>query len=99
LDFDVNFELQVIAGIPFLMSITGDILGDEKITEQRIALIRKIKKERIKKGISTSGMADMIDMREPNYVRAESGRQSIGIDMFLKIVNALGLEIEIIDKS
>jgi transcriptional regulator with XRE-family HTH domain len=71
---------------------------DEKITEQRLALIKKIKQERIERGISTYGMADMIHMREPNYVRAESGRQSIGIDLLLKIVNALELEIEIIHK-
>jgi transcriptional regulator with XRE-family HTH domain len=73
---------------------------DEKNEEkQRVELIKKIKQERIKRGISTYRIADMIGMREPNYIRAESGRQSIGIDMLLKIVNALGLEIEIIDKS
>jgi DNA-binding XRE family transcriptional regulator len=73
---------------------------DEKIIEQqRITLIKRIKQMRIRKGISTYGMADLIDMREPNYVRAESGRQSIGIDLFLKIANALGLEIELIDKG
>jgi transcriptional regulator with XRE-family HTH domain len=72
---------------------------EEKIVEKRIALIKKIKEERIKKGISTYQMADMIDMHESNYVRAESGRQSVGIDMLLKISNTLGLEIEIIDGS
>jgi transcriptional regulator with XRE-family HTH domain len=70
---------------------------DEKITEQRIALIKQIKQERIKRGISTYRMGDMINMREPNVVRVESGQQSIGIDTLLKIVNALGLKIELIE--
>jgi transcriptional regulator with XRE-family HTH domain len=74
-------------------------MSEKNVEKQRIELIRRIKQERIRQGISTYKMADLVNMREPNYVRAESGRQSIGIDMLLKIANALGLEIEIIDKS
>jgi transcriptional regulator with XRE-family HTH domain len=74
-------------------------MAEKNVEQQRVALIKRIKQVRIQKGISTYRMADMIGMREPNYVRAESGRQSIGIDLVLKIANALGLEIEIIDKS
>ena len=58
-------------------------------------IFRKIKEERMKKGITVRELAEKTKISPANISNIENGKQNPGIKILIKIVKALKLNIEI----
>ena len=58
----------------------------------RIAQLRK------EKGITQEQLAEMTGLRQPNIARIELGKYSIGFDILQTIAEALGCDVDLIEK-
>ncbi|MDR2065722.1 MAG: helix-turn-helix transcriptional regulator [Prevotellaceae bacterium] len=67
----------------------------EQTREQVCSLIKKI---RMKKGLSTHKLELLSGVRSENISNIENCRRSVGIDLLLKLTNALDCEILIKEK-
>lgn len=65
------------------------------IAKDRQDIVSTIINARLEKGISQAELAEMIGTKRSNICRIESGSQNISLDMLLKILHALGKDIEI----
>lgn len=54
----------------------------------------RIKENRKKKGITQEEFAQMLETKQPNIARIESGKQNISILIYKKIAVLLGMNIE-----
>ncbi len=65
------------------------------IIKNRQDIVTMIVNARLEKGISQAELAQMIGTKRSNICRIESGAQNISLDMLLKILHALGKDMEI----
>ncbi len=65
------------------------------IIKNRQDIVTMIVNARLEKGISQAELAQMIGTKRSNICRIESGAQNISLDMLLKILYALGKDMEI----
>ena len=68
-------------------------MNDKEKIGQRLREIRK------EKGITTYQLADMTGLKQSNISRIENGRYSTRIDILEKIADALGYEIDFVEKK
>lgn len=61
--------------------------------------IETIKQIRISRHLTQQEIADVVGIARQAYVRIESGKHSTSIDMIERIADALGCEIQIINKQ
>lgn len=67
-----------------------------EIVQQKKRLIEKLKKARIKKGLSQSELAKIIESKQPAIARMEAGQVShVSMDFLIKIAMALKVSITI----
>ena len=60
---------------------------------------RRISELRAVKGLSQSALAELTGLKQQNIARIELGRYSTGIDIIASICEALGCEVEIVEKK
>ncbi len=78
----------------------GLSLFEIELIRQKKAIIEKLKKARINKGISQSTVAKMILTQQPAIARMESGQISeISLDFLCKIALALNVSVTIKAKA
>lgn len=56
----------------------------------------RIKEIRKLRGLSTTQLAELTGLKQPNIVRIESGRYSTGLDILCKIAEALSCRLDFI---
>lgn len=61
---------------------------------KRIGL--RIKELREQQGLTSSQIAEAIEMSENNYLRIEEGRFSVSVDKLEQIANILGTRVDLI---
>ncbi len=61
--------------------------------------IETIKRIRTERQLTQQQVADAVGIARQAYVRIESGKHSTSIDMIERIADALGCEIQIINKQ
>lgn len=66
------------------------------MNRQEIGL--KIKELRMKRCLSLRQLEEMTGYSHSNIIRIEAGKYSVGVDIICKILDALGADIEIVDK-
>jgi transcriptional regulator with XRE-family HTH domain len=66
--------------------------------ENRIRIGQKIAELRGKKRISQRKLAELTGFNNSNIARIELGRYSVGLDVLAKIAEALGCNVELIEK-
>lgn len=62
---------------------------------QRERIGASIRNLRIQRGLTQTQLAKMAGITQPNLVRIEGGKFSVGIDLLNKIANALGVTISL----
>jgi transcriptional regulator with XRE-family HTH domain len=70
----------------------------KEIRENRIRIGREIAELRTKNGMSQRKLAELTGFNNSNIARIELGRYSVGLDILAKIAEALGREVELIEK-
>ena len=53
---------------------------------------KRLKAERIAKGLTLAEMGDAIEVSESGYKRIEDGERKLGVDQFAKLVERLGFD-------
>ena len=66
--------------------------------KERKRLISELKTIREDKGITPTELAKICNIRRCNVYRVESGNNATTIDIIIRMANALGKKIEIVDK-
>lgn len=64
----------------------------------RIAMGKRIKELRTRKRFSQQALADMAGISKANVCSIEKGAYSVGLDVLHRICNALGAEVNIVEK-
>ena len=64
---------------------------------ERIGL--RIKELRSKKGLSQRELAEMTGLNYSNIAKIELGKYSVGLDILVQISNAMGCEVDIVNKE
>lgn len=59
---------------------------------------KKIEKARTAKRLTQKELAERADIAQANLSRIENGRYKVGLDILLKIADALGMELGFIEK-
>lgn len=59
------------------------------------AIGAKIKKARLKAGLSQAALADKAGMTRSSYVRIEKGQTNVTIDSLVRIAKGLGLRLDV----
>jgi len=74
-------------------------MNEQKIIEARLMLCHYLASVAKDKGISTYRLAEMTGFKQPNVHRMLAGRYSPSLDNLIKLANALGVYLFIIDKD
>lgn len=59
------------------------------------AIGEKIKKARLRAGLSQASLAERIGMTRTSYARLEKGQTNVTIDSLVRVANGLGLDLRI----
>lgn len=71
---------------------------DMIVNKDRIKIGNRIRTIRENQGYSASRIAEAIGIKESSYNRIEEGRFSVGLDILSRIAEALGSEIDFIER-
>lgn len=71
---------------------------DMIVNKDRIKIGNRIRAIREKQGYSASRISEAIGIRESSYNRIEEGKFSVGLDILSRIAEALGCEIDFIER-
>jgi len=71
----------------------------EQNTDIRIKIGTRIMEIRKRKNLSQEQLAELAGLKQQNIARIELGKYSTGIDILGKIADALGCDIDFIEKS
>jgi len=71
----------------------------KRVTDSQTALSRNLRKARQEAGLTQDQLADLASIsNRPIYV-FESGKGSIRLDTYLKLLDALGLELSVVPRG
>lgn len=70
----------------------------EIVTYQRPTIGEMLRHHRIEQGITQTELAERLGIKQPTLARMESGRVSINESTLTRILDALGLEFQIVNK-
>lgn len=71
-------------------------MTEEKNTEERQRIGRRIAELRRKGGLSQTALAELCGMRQSHIARIETGKISVGLDTLTAIADALGARLDFI---
>jgi HTH-type transcriptional regulator / antitoxin HipB len=71
---------------------------DSSVSEQKFKIIQEIKTSLAKQKLTVRKLADQTNMKHPQIIRVTSG-ENYNIETLLRILDTLGLEIIIREKS
>lgn len=74
-------------------------MNEKKIQEARRMLCLFLKTEAQKKGITNKMISDHTGFHQPNVNRVLNGNYAVSIDIFLKIADAIGVNIFLESKN
>lgn len=74
-------------------------MNEEKIVEARIMLCNYLASLAKEKGLSTYKLAEMTGFKQPNVHRMLAGKYSPSLDNFIKLCDAIGVYIFILEKE
>ena len=73
--------------------------NEKKLLDLEYEFIEKLSKIRKEKGISQRELCKMINMKQPYLVKIEKREISPSLNTILKIINALNLNLDVIEKE
>ena len=75
------------------------IYNEKKLLDLEYDFIEKLSKIRKEKGISQRDLCKMINMKQPYLVKIEKREISPSLNTILKIVSALNLNLDVVEKG
>lgn len=81
------------------VSLDDYIYNEKKLLDLEYDFIEKLSKIRKEKGISQRELCKIINMKQPYLVKIEKREISPSLNTILKIVSALNLNLDVIEKE
>lgn len=76
-----------------------NVNNEKKVLEMEYDLIEKLINVRKEKGLSQRDLCKLIGMKQPYLVKIETRKISPSLSTVFKIINALNLEVNLLEKD
>ncbi len=72
-------------------------LNDYRLKEQELKIVSQLKQARKQHGFSQRGLCAILNMQQPSLVKIEKGMISPQLNTILKLLEPLGLTLEVVE--